>query len=134
MTQSTPGASAKLKARICGVLYLATFVTGIGAESVRSALIVHGDAAATAARILASEPLYRLSFVAELAGIGCYIAVTAMLYDLLKPVGRTTSLVAAFFSLAGCARPCCLGCRRRVTALCCRDWAAVRTSSGSFNG
>ncbi len=33
----------------------------------------------------------------------CYIAVTALFYDLFKPVNRSLSLLAAFFSLVGCA-------------------------------
>ena len=31
-----------------------------------------------------------------------YIAVTCLLYELLKPVNRSISLLAAFFSMAGC--------------------------------
>jgi len=33
----------------------------------------------------------------------CYIAVTLLLYDLLKPVNRSVSLLAACFGLLGCA-------------------------------
>ena len=33
----------------------------------------------------------------------CYIAATLLVYDLLKPVNRNLSLLAAFFSLMGCA-------------------------------
>jgi hypothetical protein len=35
--------------------------------------------------------------------IAFYIAVTALFYDLFKPVSRRLSLLAAFFSLMGCA-------------------------------
>ena len=34
---------------------------------------------------------------------GIYIVFTALLYDLMKPVSRSVSLLAAFFSLMGCA-------------------------------
>jgi hypothetical protein len=95
--------SPRLKARMAGLLYLGCIVGGLSAVSIRSSLIVKGDAAATAANILASEPLYRASIGADLAGFACYVGVTALLYGLLKPVSPTVSRLAAFFSLAGCA-------------------------------
>ena len=61
-----------------------------------------GDAAATAHNILAHEPLYRLGFAAELISAVCYITVTLLLYDMFRPVNRSVSLLAAFFSLTGC--------------------------------
>ena len=95
--------SPRLRARIAGVLYLGTIVGGLTGLSIRSAMIVHGDAAATTANILASEPLWRAGVAADLIGTACYVGVTAILYSLLKPVSRTISLLAAFFSLVGCA-------------------------------
>lgn len=77
---------------------------GMAAEFlVVDAVIVPGDAVTTAKNILASEPLYRLGFVANLVDYTFYLAVTALLYELLKPVGRTLSLLAAVFSFAGTA-------------------------------
>ena len=35
--------------------------------------------------------------------IACFIVVTALFYELFKPVNRNVSLLAAFFSLIGCA-------------------------------
>jgi hypothetical protein len=66
-------------------------------------LIVRNDAAATASNILASEPLFRLAFVANLLACAAYVAVVAILYALMKPAGRTLSAVAGFMGLAGCA-------------------------------
>lgn len=43
--------------------------------------------------------LHSANIVASL----CYIVVTLLLYNLLKPVNRSVSLVAAFFGLVGCA-------------------------------
>src|SRR6266436_1771109 len=34
--------------------------------------------------------------------MACQIAMTALFYDLLKPAGRSVSLVAAFLGLTGC--------------------------------
>lgn len=49
----------------------------------------------------------RLSFAADLAAglieVSCMIAVTLLFYDIFKPVNRSISLLAAFFSLVGCA-------------------------------
>jgi hypothetical protein len=64
---------------------------------------VDGDAAATANNILAHESLFRLGLATGLVATAFYIAVTALLYDLFKPVNRSVSLLAAFFSLVGCA-------------------------------
>ena len=100
----TTKASPRLKARVAGVFYLLTIVTGVFSEGfVRASLIVTGDAGATATKILASEPLYRLGLAADLIGLACYVVVTLLFYDLFKPVSRSLSLLAAFFSLVGTA-------------------------------
>jgi hypothetical protein len=89
---------------MAGFIYLLTIVAGVVAVLlVGGTLVVDGDAAATANNLLAHETLFRLSFAAFLIGVACYIAVTALLYGLLRPVNRTLSLLAAFFSLVGCA-------------------------------
>ncbi len=96
--------SPKLQARIAGVLYLIVIVTGGFAEFfTRAQMMVHGDAAATAANVAKSMPLFRLGLVSDLVGDACYLAVTVLLYYLLKPVNRTLSLLAAVFSFTGCA-------------------------------
>jgi hypothetical protein len=100
MTQRTAEASPHLKARIAGGLYLSG-VANLFAGVVLSSLVVNGDAAATAHNILAHETLYRLAFAADLLTVPCYIAVTALFYQLFKPVNRSLSLIAAFFGLAG---------------------------------
>jgi hypothetical protein len=51
-------------------------------------LIVHGDAAATASNISASETLFRLGIAGELVGQAGFIFVALALYDLLKGVNR----------------------------------------------
>ena len=103
MTERTAEASPCLKARIAGVFYLLTFLTGGTALSVSGKLVIAGDAVATAANILAHEPRLWLGFGFNLIVIACYVVVTALFYQLLKPVNRSLSLVAAFFSLMGCA-------------------------------
>jgi hypothetical protein len=97
-------ASPRLWGRMAGGCYLVTIVMGVAAEVfVRGRLIVRDDAAATAANILAHEPLYRFGLAADLVMLVAYIAVTLLFYVLFKPVSRSLSLLAAFFSLMGIA-------------------------------
>jgi hypothetical protein len=95
--------SPRLLARITGVVYLVVILVGMFAELTREKLIVSGDAAATVHNILASETLYRGTLAADLLGGACYVVVTLLLYVLLKPVNKSVSLLAAFFSLVGIA-------------------------------
>jgi hypothetical protein len=102
MTPQGAEASPGFNARIAGVFYLLVFLTG-GVAAFCGRLIVPRDPTATAANILAHEPLFELGFTAWLVVIACYIAVTWLFYGLFKPVNRSISLLAAFFSLVGCA-------------------------------
>jgi Domain of unknown function (DUF4386) len=103
MTDRTVEASPQFKARIAGVFYLLTFVTGGFTLFAGGRFVVSGNAAATAANILAHESLFQFGFAADLLATACYIGVTALFYELFKPVNRSLSLLAAFFSLVGCA-------------------------------
>ena len=97
-------ASPRFKARIAGVFYLLTTLTRMFVEIfVRNRLIVSDDAAATASNILAHEPLWRWGFAADILAFASYVALTALLYELFKPLNRSVSLVAAFFSLVASA-------------------------------
>ena len=70
MMERITEASPRIKARIAGGLWLMVIAGGVTAFVIRSPLIVRGDAAATAANILASESLFRLGFAADLiAGV-----------------------------------------------------------------
>jgi hypothetical protein len=88
-------------ARTAGLLYLIIFVAGIFAQFVvRESLIVPGDAAATADKILASEGLFRLGIASDFIMILADVAIGVMFYVLLEPVNKTLALMAAFFRLA----------------------------------
>ncbi len=103
MTERIAETSPRLKARVTGVFYLVTMLTGIFAQGfVSGRLVVDGNAAATATNILAHRGLFRLGFAVYLVEMTCQIAMTALFYDLLKPAGRSVSLLAAFLGLAGC--------------------------------
>jgi hypothetical protein len=103
MMERIKEASPRVKARITGVFYLLTIVTGIFAQGfVSGRLVVYGDATATATNILRHKSLFELGFTVYLIEMACQIAITALFYDLLQPAGRSVSLVAAFLGLAGC--------------------------------
>jgi hypothetical protein len=103
MMERIAEASPRLKGRIVGLFYLLMVLAGGVAMFARRGLVVSGNAGATATNILAHEPLFRLGFAGDLLVVACYIAVTALFYDLFNPVNRTVSMLAAFFGLVGCA-------------------------------
>ena len=95
--------SPRPNARAIGVLYLLYFLTAFFAAFLTKGLVIPGDTAATANNLLAHEALYRSGYVVDLIANILYIAVTALFYRLFEPVNRNISLLAAFFSLVGCA-------------------------------
>jgi hypothetical protein len=104
MTKRIPEKSPVIYARIAGILYLLIIVFGISSEMfIRSSLIVAGDAAATAANILASKGLFRAGFAADALMVLCDVAIAVLFYILLKPVSKILSLSAAVFRLAQAA-------------------------------
>lgn len=103
MTEPIAKTSPLLTARVAGLFYLLVFVTGGIGLFAGGGLVVPGDAAATAANLQAHESSFRFLSAANLLATASYIAVTALFYVLFKPVDKTISLVAAFFSLVGCA-------------------------------
>ena len=103
MTERTAEMSPLFKARMGGFCWLMCFLTSIYPLIVNGRLVIEGDAAATAANLLANEALFRSGTAALLISTAFYIAATLFVYEVLKPVSRSLSLLAAFFSLVGCA-------------------------------
>src|SRR5574337_2144992 len=95
--------SPRPKARTIGAVYLLYFLTAFFSAFLMKGLVVSDDAAATANSILAHGALYRSGFAVGLIANALYIVLTALFYGLFEPVDRSLSLVAAFFSLVGCA-------------------------------
>src|SRR5690349_16807049 len=82
MMERIAEASPRLRARIAGVFYLLTIVTGTFAA------VFAGRSFGDAANLLASA---------------CYMVVTLLFYAIFRPVDKSLSLIAAVFSLVGCA-------------------------------
>jgi hypothetical protein len=103
MTDRIAEASPWPNARITGVVYLLYFLTAMLGVLLVRGIVVAGDAAATANNMLAHKPLYQSGFAIGLIATALYVAVTALLYGLLKPVNKSLALLAALFSVVGCA-------------------------------
>ena len=96
--------SIQTYARIAGVLCLLSFVAGgFGEAYVPSKVIVSADATATAENIRALGSLFRMGFAGYLMEAVCDIALSLILYVLLRPVSKDLALLAAFFGLIGTA-------------------------------
>lgn len=87
-------------ARTAGVLYLIIIACGLFAEiGVRSQLIEPGDPSATAQNIIDSPMLFRAGLAADIVMFIADVAIAVVLYQLLRPLGRTMSLLAAAFRM-----------------------------------
>jgi hypothetical protein len=85
MMERVAGSTLWPEARITGVVYLLYFLTAISAE------------------VFVGQTRLAVYDVINLIAYAFYIAVTLLFYYMFKPVNRALSLLAAFFSLAGCA-------------------------------
>jgi hypothetical protein len=78
-----PEASPRLKARMAGLFELLEALTsGSGQVLVPGTIVVSGNAAATAANVLAHELLFRLGLAAAVIAVACHIAWTLLFYQL----------------------------------------------------
>jgi hypothetical protein len=106
MTNATVD-SVNKTARYAGLLYLILAICGGFAEFfVRQRLTVPGDAAATAANVMASEWVFRLGFVAELTGQVVFILLVLALYQILKPVNRNQAVLMVIFVIIAVTITC----------------------------
>lgn len=104
MTPPLDAKSARLFARVGGVLYLVIIVLGAAGEAVvRGRIVVPGNATATAANLRSMEWLWRLGVAGEIVLLTCAVALALILYVLLRPVGRDLALLALLFNLVSIA-------------------------------
>ncbi len=97
-------ASPQKYARIAGLLYLLIIAIGLVGEAVvRNELIVSGDAAATAQRIIESELLWRIGVTGQIVLLVLALPLTLLWYLLLRPVSRNLAMLGVFFALVSLA-------------------------------
>jgi hypothetical protein len=107
MTGGKARSSPQVYARIAGVLYLVNIACGIFGEIfVRGHLVVAGDAALTAHRIMGSEFLFRCGIAGDLVMHITDVPMAVIFYVLLRPVSRDLSLLAALFGMLQTAVLC----------------------------
>ncbi len=114
-------------ARIAGLWYLGFTLGPFYLLYVPSQTVVRNDAAATAARILGHETLFRWGMLAEALGVVIFIGLGLALYRLLADVDRhrarqmvalvlvlsALSLVTLVFNATAIAATTCLAVQRR---------------------
>jgi hypothetical protein len=102
-TVRTTETSPQVYARVAGFLYLVLggLLSPFGLLYIPSALVVPGDAAATIAKIMASETLVRLSIVSALLSQIVFILVALALYQLLKSVHKNMARLMVILLLLG---------------------------------
>lgn len=92
--------SQRKAARVAGFAGLLTWPFVIYANlTILSGIIVEGNAAETARNILAHEQLFRIGIACNLIYCAGLVVLLAALYVILRPVGRTLALLAAFWRL-----------------------------------
>jgi hypothetical protein len=103
MTDQKTPASLHVRARIVGMVYLLYFVTAfVGQGFIQQVGINGSDAATTAKNLVAHEAAFSAGIAFGLISLAFYIALTALFYQVFRPVSRTLALLAAFFGLVGC--------------------------------
>jgi hypothetical protein len=91
--------SPKFAARIAGSLYLLASLGLVLALSLRSGVIVPGDAARTADDLRASASLFRVSLAMELVAWACFLLTAMALYALLHHVDRLVAAAMVVFAV-----------------------------------
>ncbi|MEO7433425.1 MAG: DUF4386 domain-containing protein [Dokdonella sp.] len=104
MNTITHHISPRMWARVGGLLYLAIIAIGLfGEASVRSGMVVSGDATATAHNLLADTMLWRVGVAAELVLLVCATGLALVEYVLLRPVDRRFALLALLLGMLSIA-------------------------------
>src|SRR6056297_2462885 len=91
---------SKKLGHITGVLYLVVIIcAGFSQGVVRESVYVAGDAAVTAQNILSNTALFRWGLVTDLIAFTTDVAISILLYMLLKQVNKPIALMMASFRL-----------------------------------
>ncbi len=99
--------SPRTRARIAGGVYLLFFLTAVVGALIPPGLLGPGslpsDAGGVAAKITGGESGYELEVAFGLISTVFYVALIALLYGMLRPVGRAAAILMLAFGLVGCA-------------------------------
>ncbi len=88
---------------MAGVLYLITIVAAIIAQGLIAERLVNStDASVTARNIMAHPDLFRFGYTMYMIEMVSQTGMTMLFYELLKPVSRSGSLIAAVLGVVGC--------------------------------
>lgn len=86
--------SLQKNARVAGWLYFVLTILGVtNLIYIPGKLIVQGNAAATAQKILASESLFRFSVVSSLVSVVIFVFLVLVLYRLFKEVDQPLAIL-----------------------------------------
>lgn len=103
MTNPMAETSPSTRGRSLAALCVFALIAGVTAQGfIGDRLVVLDDAARTAANILANQSLYRLGFTIFILEMIAQVGVSAVCYDLLKPVNRSVARLSAIMGLTGC--------------------------------
>jgi hypothetical protein len=94
----------KKAGRIAGAIYTSmVFVGPFSLIYVPNKLIVHGDATATAANVLAHQTLFGFGIMADMAGAVIFISLAVALYRLLSGISVPWALLMVGFAFVSAA-------------------------------
>ena len=103
MADLIPAAWPRTVARFAGIFEaLEGIASSYGQVFILGKLIVPGNAAATAANLMAHKRLFWVGYVSSARGVAFHVVWVALFYELFKPVSRRISLLAAFVGLVVC--------------------------------
>lgn len=92
----------RLTSRIAGFFYLMNVAFAPGMIAIKKVFVAN-DAAQTAANLITHATIFQVGFAGNVIAIASYVVVTALFYQLFKPVDANISFLAACFGLMGCA-------------------------------
>jgi hypothetical protein len=102
MTTRVSNSALLVRVRLAGFLYLfANLLAPFTLLYLPARFLVRGDPAATAAKILASEGLFRFGIVGNLFTFAGNILLALALYQLLKVADKNMAALMVIFSLVG---------------------------------
>jgi len=87
-------------ARLAGFLFLWLIITGLGGMQITSRIVRSGTFAEKAARVVASEHLYRIALSTELVETLSALLLGFALYATLRPVDRLLAQMGLYWRMA----------------------------------